>query len=79
MPFPEYTDHSVSIIISKGKRPSKPTRFEVSGMTLAVWKIAEKCWRQKAKGRPEAKVVLQYLENLVNPGERMLLFSMEAV
>jgi len=74
MPFPDYTDHNVLCLISKGKRPQKPPRFEASGITLAVWRVAEKCWRQKAKERPEVKVVLQWLENLANPGERMLLF-----
>jgi len=69
MPFPDYTDHNVAIIIAKGKRPQKPTRFEAPGITPAVWKIAEKCWHQKAKERPEAKVVLQCLEDLANTGK----------
>jgi len=69
IPFPNYTPHSVSILISKGKRPSKPTRFKAPGITLVVWKIAGKCWHQKAKERPEAKVILQCLEDLANPGE----------
>ena len=69
MPLPEYTDHSIAIMIMKGKRPPKPARFEAPGITPAVWKIAKKCWHQKAKERPEAKVVLQCLENLANPGE----------
>jgi len=69
VPFPDYTDHHVSIVISKGKRPPKPAHFKAPGITSAVWKIAEKCWHQKAKERPEAKVVLECLENLANPGE----------
>ena len=69
MPFPDYTDHNVAIIISKGRRPPKPVHFEAPGITPAVWKIAEKCWHQKARERPQAKVVLECLENLANPGE----------
>ena len=37
-------------------------------MTPAVWKIAEKCWHQEAKKRPEVNAVLQHLEDLANPG-----------
>jgi len=69
MPFPDSTDSTVSIMVSKGKRPSKPARFEAPGITPAVWKIAEKCWHQKARERPEAKAILWRVENLANPGE----------
>ena len=68
MPFPESPDPSVNIMVSKGKRPSKPHSFDAPGMTPAVWKIAEKCWHQKAKERPKVNAVLQSLENLGNPG-----------
>jgi len=68
MPFPDYTDHNVAIIISKGKRPSKPIRFEAPGITAGVWKIAKQCWDEKEKERPEARAVLQFLENLFHSG-----------
>ena len=70
MPFPEKTDPSVMIMISKGKRPPKSRHFDAPGMTPAVWKIAKKCWHEKARERPEVNVVLQDLENLanLNPG-----------
>ena len=68
MPFPECTDNKVLKLISNEKRPPKPRRFETPGMTPAVWKIAEKCWHENAKERPEVNVVLQYLEGLANPG-----------
>lgn len=65
-PFPDYTDPHVLVL--KGKRPSIPTRFEAPGMTAMVWKIAKKCWNPKANERPEVNTVLQYLENLADPG-----------
>ena len=68
MPFPECMDHNVINLMLKGKRPPKPRRFEAPGMTPAVWRIAEKCWHENAKERPEVNVVLQYLEGLANPG-----------
>ena len=68
MPFPESTDLNVTILISEGKRPSKPRRFDAPGMTPAIWKIAEKCWHENAKKRPEVNVVLRRLENLANTG-----------
>jgi len=39
-------------------------------MTPAVWKIAKKCWNEKAEERLEASAVLQRLENLANIGGR---------
>ena len=68
MPFPDMTDPNVTIAISKIKRPSKPRRFDAPGMTPAVWKVAQRCWHQKAKERPKANTVLQSLERLANPG-----------
>lgn len=68
MPFPEHLDYSVVVMILKGKRPPKPSHFETPEITPAVWEIAKKCWHEKAKERPEAKDVLQCLENLANPG-----------
>ena len=68
MPFPEFTDHNVTVLISKGKRPSKPRRFDAPGMTPAVWKIAKKCWHDKEKERPEVNLVLQHLGKITNTG-----------
>ncbi|KAF9647956.1 kinase-like protein [Thelephora ganbajun] len=68
IPFPDSSDPRVIIMISKGNRPPKPLQFDAPGMTPAVWKIAQKCWHQKAMERPEVKVVLQYLECPPNHG-----------
>jgi hypothetical protein len=68
MPFPELTDVNVEVPISKRNRPPKPHHFDAPGITPAVWKIAEKCWHEKANERPEVNVVLKHLENLANPG-----------
>ena len=68
MPFHEQaSDYKVVRLVSKGKRPSKPDHFDVIGMTPAVWKIAEKCWRQKPKQRLEVSAVLKHLEDLAKP------------
>ena len=68
VPFPEYPDPKVTVMISKGKRPRKPRRFEAQGITSEVWKVAEKCWHEKARERPEVKQVLQNLEKIANSG-----------
>jgi len=68
MPFPELTDHSVIVMISKGKRPQKPRSFDAPGMTPAIWKIAQKCWHAQARERPGVGAVLESLESLVNSG-----------
>jgi hypothetical protein len=67
MPFPEDTDPNVTIMIAKGKRPPKPRRFDAPGITPAVWKIAKRCWHERANERPEVNAVLQDLENLAKP------------
>ena len=43
MPFPERTDYVVVVTVLQGKRPRKPSRFEIPGITLAVWKLAIIC------------------------------------
>lgn len=68
MPFPDFTDSNVTVLISKGKRPSKPRRFEALGMTPGVWKVAKKCWNDKAKERPEVNDVLQNLQKIAKIG-----------
>ena len=69
MPFPELLDIAVVAKVSKGKWPRKPNPFEVPGMPQAVWRIAEKCWHEKAKERPEVNTVLQDLENIASTGK----------
>ena len=68
MPFHEYLDGKVTVMISKGERPRKPRRFEAEGITSDVWKVAKKCWHEKAAGRPEVEEVLHSLEKIANPG-----------
>ncbi|KAF9646900.1 kinase-like protein [Thelephora ganbajun] len=66
VPFPDLTDAHITIGVPKGIRPPKPRPFKAPGMTPVVWKIAKKCWREKAEERLEVKDVLQYLENPPN-------------
>jgi len=68
IPFPEYMDHNIIIMITKGSRPLKPRHLDAPGMTPEVWKIAQWCWLEKPEERPEVNAVLQHLENIANPG-----------
>ena len=68
VPFFGRADAEVTLQVFQSRRPQKPHRFEAPGMTLAVWKIAEKCWHQKAKERPEAQAVLRDLEDIAKTG-----------
>lgn len=65
----EGADHQIVPKILKGRRPSKPARFEAPGMTAAVWKIAEKCWSKEPEERLKANAVLQRLQGLDDTGE----------
>lgn len=68
MPYIGVPDPTVIIKVSRGKRPPKPLRFDGPGMTAVVWKVAQKCWNEKAKDRPEVQAVLQYLQDIANTG-----------
>ena len=68
-PFSGVVDSDVMVMASSGKRPQKPRRFDVPGITAEVWTVAEKCWHEKAEERPEAKAVLQDLEWISGSGE----------
>ena len=68
MPFPDATDYNVTVLVSRGKRRQKPSRFDAPGISSAVWKVAKKCWKKKAGDRPDAHEVLQSLEKIANPG-----------
>jgi len=67
IPFHTLTDPSVLIILSKGRRPPKPRRFETPGITSEVWKVAKRCWHEKPRERPEAKNTLRDLERIASP------------
>lgn len=51
-----------------GERPQKPDHFEIPGLTLEVWEIAEMCWDKEPKERPDAHTILQYISNLMGSG-----------
>ena len=68
-PFHGLVDNGVIIMVTEGKRPQRPRHFNAPGITPGVWTVAERCWHQKTKQRPEVKTVLQNLENIANPGE----------
>ncbi|KAF9646872.1 kinase-like protein [Thelephora ganbajun] len=70
MPFPDLDDPDVITTVCVGGRPSKSLRSGAPGITPAVWKIAQKCWNQKANKRLEVNAVLQNLERIANPGDK---------
>jgi len=72
MPFFGYSDAGFTVAISKHKRPSEPRRYDAPGMTPLVWKVAKRCWHEKAKERPEVKIVLRDLENIVANGNQQI-------
>ncbi|KAF9789408.1 kinase-like domain-containing protein [Thelephora terrestris] len=69
VPFAGLTDYNAVRLVSKGKRPTKPRRFDFPGTSEAVWKVAEKCWHSKADRRPEVKGVLLDFDKITNSVE----------
>jgi hypothetical protein len=69
VPFPDLTHYNVPSVVTKGKRPPKPRRFDAPGTSKAVWEVAEKCWHSKPDKRPEVKEALQYLNGINTGGE----------
>jgi hypothetical protein len=68
LPFLGLTHEQVLVAVPMGRRPLDPYLIRAPGMSPAVWKIAERCWHEKARERPEVNVILKNLENLANPG-----------
>lgn len=69
IPFSEipFSEHSHLVVLQRvlaGGRPPKPLLIVAPGMTPQVWDIAERCWHGEAQSRPDAKVVLQELEDM---------------
>ena len=57
-PFHGVSPITVASSVPKGKRPSKPGKFDAPGMTAVAWEIAQKCWHGDARKRPEVDAVL---------------------
>ncbi|KAF9789191.1 kinase-like domain-containing protein [Thelephora terrestris] len=60
-PFPEESDQNVYLMVTKGKRPSKPAGASKSGLSSAGWKIVEDCWNKKRDKRPDMQAVVNRL------------------
>ena len=56
-------------MVSSGKQPHRPRRFDAPEITQEVWALAERCWNGSAEERPEVTVVLQDLKQIVGSGE----------
>ena len=68
VPFHDSENPAVVVMISKGRRPQKPAQFDAPGITPAVWRVAKKCWHDRAKERPGTKEVIQELKEIASPG-----------
>ena len=64
IPFYGHNNLLVPYLVVTGVRPPKPVVIVAPGMTPQVWDIAERCWHREAQSRPDAKVVLQELEDM---------------
>lgn len=47
----------------EGQRPQKPEAAEGLGFTDELWSMVERCWRENRDERPEAKEIVDCLEN----------------
>ena len=56
-------------MVSSGKRPQRPRRFDAPEITQEGWALAERCWNGSAEERPEVVAVLQDLKQIVGSGE----------
>lgn len=53
IPFPDFTDANIIVLVSGGGRPKKPLDSEKLGLEPAVWELAEDCWNQDRAKRPD--------------------------
>jgi hypothetical protein len=68
VPFSEYTDQNVIVMVAKGDRPLRPRSIDASGMTPGVWEVARQCWDEDPDKRLEVNAVLQALKPLGKSG-----------
>ncbi|KAF9643105.1 kinase-like protein [Thelephora ganbajun] len=61
LPFPDDSDLNVQFMVTKGKRPPKPTDAPKLGLSSTAWKLVEDCWNKKRDKRPEMQHVASRL------------------
>ncbi|KAG2134523.1 kinase-like domain-containing protein [Suillus clintonianus] len=65
------SDHQVTVLIIKGKKPSRPTNPPVAD---SFWDYIEKCWSDAAS-RPSAVEVLSFLDQIMPADMKFALLS----
>lgn len=65
IPFPEYTDANIIVLVSNGKRPGKPQGGEKLGLEPAVWELTQDCWNQDREKRPDIAEVFRRFKAVV--------------
>ncbi|KAF9789414.1 kinase-like domain-containing protein [Thelephora terrestris] len=59
LPFDEYHEHQVILLLAEDKRPDKPVHPQ---FTPKLWSLTNKCWAKNPKRRPNIIEVLRELE-----------------
>jgi hypothetical protein len=61
VPFGGIRSSEVVIRVTEGKRPERPDH---PGFTEPFWKLTQRCWSQRAQGRPKMEEVIKVLKEL---------------
>jgi len=64
-PFARCRDPAVIRKVIDGERPSRPQGAVGAWFVDDVWRMAEQCWESRPEHRPNAKIVLQGLEQVL--------------
>jgi hypothetical protein len=72
VPFYGSPNQNVLTMVTSGKRPQRPRRFNAPGITSAVWTVADKCWNQEAEERPDVRIVVDALKQIASAGKYLV-------
>jgi hypothetical protein len=69
VPFPEQRNQGAAIRIFRGDRPEFPPNAEAVGLTIEIWGLLQRCWRQDPTERPTIDDVVSAWEQFLGNSE----------
>lgn len=65
VPFSQHNTLAVIYKTVNGARPERPTNAAAIGLSDALWKIVEDCWKQQPQERPAVRAVLNEFYHII--------------
>lgn len=65
VPFNQYNTLAVIYKTVNGARPERPMDAASIGLSDALWKVVEDCWKQQPQERPKIRAVLNRVNQII--------------